>query len=136
MGKREVLVWALSSPENKTNSLIQHHGQLPAQPQETAAEPVVSKHDWEIINTGQIAFSGDFIHACVSLTVTYLTVNYKRPVWPFGNPNFGSVASLTKTKGFDLKDTEVVTFISSVLNLELQAQIVCAAFARFLTFPQ
>lgn len=56
MEKREVLVWAFSFPETKMNSLIRHHGQLPAQPQETAAKPFVSEHDWDVINTGSDSF--------------------------------------------------------------------------------
>ncbi|KAK9541883.1 hypothetical protein VZT92_001901 [Zoarces viviparus] len=60
MGKKtEALIWAISLPESKMNSLIQHHGQLPAQPQEMAAKPSDSKHDGGIINAGQTAISGD-----------------------------------------------------------------------------
>lgn len=93
-GKRGARLGFLLSRKTEMNSLIQHHGQLRAQPPETAAKPFVRTRDWDIINTHQIAFSGGAslpgpaLSMCVRVRVKYLllTVTCKRPVGPFGNP--------------------------------------------------
>lgn len=71
-----------------------------------------SKHDWDIINTGQIAFTGD---CSVPMCESLLNTDWLLTVHLFGN-QFIWVQSLTSVKGSDLKDTRR-SLLSSPVSL-------------------
>lgn len=80
MRKKEVFVGrgCFSPLQTKMNGLIQHRGQLPAQPGDVTAERPVTEHDGGIINMRWTAFSGDnsvpVLHLFVWLLGSLLTM--------------------------------------------------------------